>query len=128
MDKLCQITIRQQNGGKMDNTVYVELGKKIREARDKKGWTQQELSERVNLTRSSITNIENGKQKIQIDDLYFFASVLEVGILDLLPADNVVMDRIALPVVKQKLNTYNEDILNFTKKIYVKSKRSEGGK
>ncbi|ARU60941.1 hypothetical protein CBW65_07480 [Tumebacillus avium] len=69
----------------METTLYEYIGKKIREARENKSWTQSDLSTKVDLTRTSVTNIELGRQKIQIHVLYNFARALSISPHELLP-------------------------------------------
>jgi transcriptional regulator with XRE-family HTH domain len=61
------------------------IGKKIRDFRENMKMSQTVLGEKVELTRSSVANIESGRQKVQIDTLYKIAQILEVEIQDLLP-------------------------------------------
>jgi putative transcriptional regulator len=37
-----------------------ELANSLREAREKKGWTQADLAERIGVSRKTINTIENG--------------------------------------------------------------------
>lgn len=73
----------------MQNTdaFYQEVGRRIRDARKqrKPPLTQEELAERVRLTRTSITNLEKGRQKILLHTLADIASVLQVQVTTLLP-------------------------------------------
>lgn len=64
---------------------YDELGRRIRSARLEYGLTQAQLAERVSLTRTSLTNIERGKQKLLAHTLYEIATALEVEPAVLLP-------------------------------------------
>ena len=67
--------------------LYVTIGKRIRERRNELRMTQDELAstEYVDLTRTSITNIEYGQQRIQVHTLYAIANALSMSIYDLLP-------------------------------------------
>jgi transcriptional regulator with XRE-family HTH domain len=58
--------------------MYTTIGKHIREEREVRGVTQKELAARVCLTRTSITNIESGKQKLLIHTLLDIARALGV--------------------------------------------------
>lgn len=66
--------------------LYARLGERVLSARRHMGISQQQLAERVGLTRTSITNLERGRQKIQIHTLYAIAEALGVGPETLLPA------------------------------------------
>jgi len=59
---------------------YKEVGRRIRKERMERGLTQEELGAAVSLTRTSITNIERGRQKVTLQT---FANI--VGALGLAP-------------------------------------------
>lgn len=65
---------------------YLELGRRIRGARLDSKLTQEQLADVLGLTRTSITNIEKGKQKILAHTLVELAGKLKVSINDLIPA------------------------------------------
>ena len=67
------------------NPIYVEIGKQIFEARDRKGMTQEQLAEKISLKRTSITNIEKGKQQLLVHTLVNIAKELEVEVSSLIP-------------------------------------------
>lgn len=69
----------------MKPDLYEKIGLKIKYSREARKVSQTELGDKVGLTRSSIANIESGRQKVQIDTLYCIAQTLEVEIQDLLP-------------------------------------------
>lgn len=64
---------------------YIELGRKIREARQKKSLTQEALATLVSLTRTSVTNIEKGRQQVLVHTLADIAAALEVSPEVLMP-------------------------------------------
>lgn len=64
---------------------YAEVGQRIRHARDQRGLTQEGLATLVALTRTSITNIEKGRQKLLLHTLVDLATALQVTPADLLP-------------------------------------------
>lgn len=68
-----------------NDQLYNIIGKLIRTRREQVEFTQEELARRVGLTRTSISNIESGKQKIQIHTLYAIAQALEIPAQTLLP-------------------------------------------
>ena len=65
--------------------LYSILGKLVRTRREQAKLTQDELAQRVGLTRTSISNIESGRQKIQVHTLYTIAEALHVPADALLP-------------------------------------------
>jgi transcriptional regulator with XRE-family HTH domain len=65
---------------------YEEFGANLRAARKRAGLTQQELADRINLTRTSVTNIERGSQRIALHQLFDLAAALGNQPVDLLPS------------------------------------------
>src|SRR5262245_21884312 len=65
--------------------LYVHIGKQVRDRRTKKGITQERLAELTSLTRTSITNIEKGRQKLPMHTLYVLANALGAEATELLP-------------------------------------------
>lgn len=67
--------------------LYAEFGRKIRSlrVREELALSQEALSRRVGLSRTSITNIEKGRQQIPLHALYIFADALGVEPSALLP-------------------------------------------
>ena len=61
-----------------ESTFYVRLGGRIREARIKQGLTQKDLAGRLSLTRTSITNVERGRQKLLLHSFVQLAAALRV--------------------------------------------------
>lgn len=57
---------------------YVAFGEAVRDARHELGWNQFDLAEKVNLSRGSIANIETGRQRILLGDIFLFAKVLRL--------------------------------------------------
>ncbi len=54
--------------------VYRQFGSKIAAMRTTLGLSQVELAERVGLERTSVCNIEAGRQRILLDDVEKFAA------------------------------------------------------
>lgn len=68
-------------------TIYVTIGRNLRLHRQKLGLSQIDLANRCEMTKASISQIESGKQRIAIENLYRVASVLKCSVYDLLPPD-----------------------------------------
>lgn len=75
----------------MIDPIYVDLGEEIRKRREALGMTQSALAKSLGLARTSITNIEGGRQPLQVHQLYRMAAVLRAGVTDLLPQVDFVM-------------------------------------
>lgn len=55
----------------------LKLGDKIRIVRERKGYSQEQLAELMNINRSTISKIENGKFSITVDYLVRFSIFLD---------------------------------------------------
>ena len=70
------------------------IGKRVRNARKRAGLNQGELAARVKMARTSICNIEAGRQGLSCASLYALARSLEVQPRDLLPLMSEVTGRL----------------------------------
>ncbi len=75
-----------------EKRIYMIVGKRIRRARIKANITQETLSTKVGLGRTSITNIEDGQQKIQLHTLFAIADALNLTAQELI-SDIEIQDR-----------------------------------
>ena len=73
--------------------LYSEVGKRIREAREKRGLTQADLASAIALTRSSITNIEQGRQRLLLHTLCEVAVALHEEPHNLVPNLDALLGR-----------------------------------
>jgi transcriptional regulator with XRE-family HTH domain len=64
---------------------YTEVGRRVRLARERAGLTQDALATRVSLSRTSVTNIEKGRQKVLLHTLCGLADALGVAPAVLMP-------------------------------------------
>jgi MerR family transcriptional regulator, light-induced transcriptional regulator len=67
----------------------IGLGRRVRDLRNKKGWTQEQLAESTRLTRVSIVGVEGGKQNISMDVVIRLANSLGTSPEDLLSGNNI---------------------------------------
>jgi transcriptional regulator with XRE-family HTH domain len=65
--------------------LYAEFGQLVRRHRQRLGLTQDQLAERIALARTSITNIERGRQKILLHQLFQLAESMGVSPEAILP-------------------------------------------
>jgi len=61
------------------------LGIRIKEAREQARVTQDQLAAAVGLSRTSITNIERGRQGVQVSTLVNISRTLGKSVADLIP-------------------------------------------
>ena len=64
------------------------IGRNIKIARKYKRITQEELAEKIGLSRTSITNIEVGKQTPSIQLIMDMAEILETSVSELLKTNH----------------------------------------
>ena len=65
--------------------LYKIVGEKIKNGRKVRNLTQSDLADGVGLSRTSVTNIESGRQKYPLHKLWEIANFLRIDIRDLLP-------------------------------------------
>lgn len=71
----------------MTESLNAALGAAIRRKRVAVGMSQAGLAEALALSRTSVTNIEGGRQPLSVPGLYQVARVLGVPVHELLPDD-----------------------------------------
>ena len=59
------------------------LGRRLKNLREKTRFTQEEISRMLGVQRLVITNIENGSRKITADELYFFSNIYGLSMEEL---------------------------------------------
>lgn len=64
--------------------VHAAVGTRVRYIRETLGITQQDLARRVKLTRTSIANIEAGRQRLQLHTVEQLAAALSTSPRNLL--------------------------------------------
>jgi transcriptional regulator with XRE-family HTH domain len=72
-----------------EKAFYSAFGLMLSEARRKKRISQEMLADELGLSRTSITNIEKGRQPVQLYSLYLIARLLRTDVKDLLPSATV---------------------------------------
>ena len=70
--------------------IYEEFGRGLRSVRKSANLTQEALAERVGLSRTSITNIERGRQHVSLHMLFSLAAAVGVEPAELLPQKEAV--------------------------------------
>ncbi len=88
---------------------YADFGRRVRTARDAAGLTQQQLADRLGLTRSSIANMEAGRQKALLHMTAAIAETTGVAAADLLPSAAPAAVRPAITSDLRKLSDPNRE-------------------
>jgi len=68
--------------------VYRRIGAIIRSQRRRLEWPQHALAARLGMSRATLANIETGRQRVLVHQIYAFAEVLQLKPTDLLPPDS----------------------------------------
>jgi putative transcriptional regulator len=66
------------------STICVRVGKRIRELRQARGWTQQILADHAQIERSHLARLEEGKREAGLMMLEKIAEALETSLSELL--------------------------------------------
>jgi len=61
------------------------FGRLLRQRRKELKLSQKDFARAVGLSRTSVTNIESGRQPVSLPSLYVMAEALQVDVADLLP-------------------------------------------
>jgi transcriptional regulator with XRE-family HTH domain len=67
---------------KKEDDYYKSLGNDIRMYREKAGLTQADLAEAAGISRTSLTNIEYGRQRVFVDQLEMICLAIGVSTAD----------------------------------------------
>lgn len=102
---------------------YANLGGKIKEARINKGYTQEELGEKIDSTGSYIGQIERGERNASMSKIIMIAEALDVGIDYLV--GHIELKLLDEDIVNELRNTTNNqkqmvvEIIRIIKKYYL---------
>ncbi len=88
----------------MTDWLYREFGRRVRVRRKNLGWTQLDLSRRIDMTRGSVANMETGRQRVLLHTVYDLAEVFDCSPADLVPPprNGAVMPRDWLMLPKSR--------------------------
>lgn len=67
------------------DALYGEIASRLREAREEKDWSQERLSRSVSVSRTSIVNIEAGRQRPPLHVIWEIAEALGKEPIELIP-------------------------------------------
>lgn len=59
---------------------YVKLGSILRELREQKGLTQQEVADRIGVTRAAVANYENGLRAMYAKNLISYCRAVDASV------------------------------------------------
>jgi len=74
------------------NQLYREFGRLLRARRKDAHLTQDDVASKVGLVRTSITNMERGRQQVSLHTLYALADAVGVAPQDLMPSKSILFE------------------------------------
>lgn len=72
----------------------MEIGKKLKNARMKSGFTQENVAEKINVSRQTISNWENEKSYPDIISVIELSDLYSISLDDLLKGDQEMMEHL----------------------------------
>ncbi len=100
----------------MESAIYEIIGENIKSRRKEKGYNQDCLGKLVGLNRSSITNIESGRQRLLAHTLFELANVLKCEAKDLLPTIKEV-EKNEITISDTENKKINKESLSWINKV-----------
>ncbi len=82
-------------------SIYYKIGKKIKEWRLVREYTQKDLAEKMTTTRDEISNYEQGRVAIPLEKLYAIAETLSISITDLLIEEDEIVENELPDLIKE---------------------------
>ncbi len=73
---------------------YKSIGRRIRNYRKRRGYTQEQLGLSINTSGAYISNIERGVKKPSLDNLAAIAEILDITINDVIVPEHEDLDKI----------------------------------
>ena len=78
---------------KKEQELKAAFGKNIKIRRDRKGWSQEELAEKAEVSRNTISDIENGDKFARAKTLVLLAKAFETEVYELLKPQGILPDK-----------------------------------
>ena len=79
-----------------NSVLYQILGARLKARREQLGINQVDLGDRAGIGRTSISNIEQGRQKPPLSVIYKICKVLDSDIQNILPTYTEIQDNISI--------------------------------
>jgi transcriptional regulator with XRE-family HTH domain len=96
------------------------LGKKIRLLRHQKGWSQEDVANRLDISIPAFSKIETGITDINLSRLEQIATLFEMGVVQLLTFNEAEQDNkfvSELENVHKKLSDRETEVIELQKKV-----------
>ncbi len=93
-------------------SIYCQIGKKIKEWRAVREYTQKDLAEKMVTTRDEISNYEQGRVAVPLDKLYEIAKALSINIMDLLELTEDADNKMVPNLIKEYKKIESQELRN----------------
>lgn len=94
----------------LDTIQSVELGERLRAAREEAGWTQAKASEQIGIARTTLVSIEKGERKARLAELQNLAQLYQTTVNNLLRRESVQVDLV--PQFRKMMSTKDQAVSN----------------
>ena len=89
-----------------------ELADRLKELRQKRGWSKDELAKKANIEESAINNMELGRRRIYASDLKALSDAFGINMNDFFEVEKILdLQQTKLVEIYQKLNEPSKKIL-----------------
>lgn len=111
--------------------IYLKIGKRIKELREKLELSQQDLATRMGISRPAISQIENGERKVSADELLKLSDILNISmesLMDIKKEPEVILQeregekkkpeyQIRINVPRENIEKFKETLLYILNKV-----------
>ncbi|BET37175.1 MULTISPECIES: helix-turn-helix domain-containing protein [Wolbachia] len=102
-------------------SIYCKIGKKIKEWRLVREYTQKDLAKKMSTTRDEISNYEQGRVAVPLDKLYAIAETLSISITDLLIEEGSKVENELPNLIEEYKKIESQELRNVLIKSMFKS-------
>ena len=92
--------------------IYRGVGRKLRQTRENQHLTQESLAQRLGISRTSMVNIEAGRQRAPLHLLWQIAELLETKLTLLIPSPEELLGSQNQTVLDREMMKQIEDVAN----------------
>ena len=96
------------------------IGKKIRYLRYQRGWSQDDVAKRIDISILALSKIEMGVTDISLSRLEQMAELFEMSVIELITLEEIKPDpqrMIELEIANKRLMEHEAQIIDLQKKI-----------
>lgn len=91
-----------------DQDLLMAIGQRVSQARKDRGWTQEQLSEAIEIEPVSLSRLETGHRALSVSTLSRISDALGIGLGDLLDVDRPIPEPSLGPDEAEILRLFGE--------------------